>query len=194
GLAFRALDVLEPQREHDVVEYAHVRLERVRLEHDADVAVARLHVAYPRAAGPAVVYPRAGESDLASARAVDPSEHQERGRLAAARGSQHSDERAVVDREIDTLDCGCAGPLFANILELDARHGSPPDAADRHLGQVTLAEHVKQQARQDVENRYRGDDAVVDAHDVVRDPEQVQAHHPVRVLDQHGADEDVLFQ
>src|SRR6185312_5153355 len=61
---------------------------------------------------------------------------------------------------------------------------SPPDAADRHLRQVPLAEHVEQKTRQHIENRHRGDDPVVDTHDVVRDPEQIQAHYPVLVLDQ----------
>src|SRR4029453_10414941 len=57
----------------------------------------------------------------------------------------------------------------------------PPDAPDRHLRQVALAEHVEQQAREDIEHRDRGDDAVVDPHDVVGHPEQVEAHHPIRV-------------
>ena len=41
---FRGLDVLEAQREGDVFARRHVRVERVGLEDDADVAVARLDV------------------------------------------------------------------------------------------------------------------------------------------------------
>ena len=46
-LRFRAIDLLEPQREHDVLEHAHARIQRVRLEHDADVAIARFDVVHP---------------------------------------------------------------------------------------------------------------------------------------------------
>ena len=48
-LRLGAFDLLEAQREHDVLEHGHVRIERVGLEDDADVAVARLDVVDARA-------------------------------------------------------------------------------------------------------------------------------------------------
>src|SRR5437764_11013239 len=67
----------------------------------------------------------------------------------------------------------------------------PLDAANGHLSQIFLAEHVDEKTRQDVEHRDGRNDAVVDSHHVVGHPEQVQAHHPVRVLDQERPDKNV---
>ncbi len=72
----------------------HVRIERVGLEDDADVAVARLDL----------VDHRAVEADLAGARRVDAGEHEQRRRLAAARRPEDRDELAVLDREVGRLD------------------------------------------------------------------------------------------
>src|SRR5213595_2292477 len=58
---------------------------------------------------------------------------------------------------------------------------------------ILLAEYVEQKARQHVEDRDGSDNAIVDAHDVIGDPEQIKAHHPVLVLDQKSADENVFF-
>ena len=57
-----ASDILEAQREHHVLEHRHVGIERIRLEHDADVAAARFDV----------VDPRAIERDVAAATAIAP--------------------------------------------------------------------------------------------------------------------------
>src|SRR5438445_9955696 len=69
----------------------------------------------------------------------------------------------------------------------------PLDAADRHLRQIFLAEHVDEKTRQDVEHRDGRNDAVVDPHHVVGHPEQVQAHHPIRVLEQERPDKNEYF-
>ena len=74
ALGVGPFDRLEAQREHDVVEHRHVGIERVGLEHDADIAAPRLDV----------VDPRAVERDLAARRLVDPREHHQCRRLAAA--------------------------------------------------------------------------------------------------------------
>src|SRR5207302_10068095 len=100
---FGALDLLEPQRKHDVLEHRHARVERVRLEDDADVAIARLDV----------VDARAVERDIARGWVVDAGEHQQRGRLAATRRAEHRDERAVLDRQVDALDSSRAKPVLA---------------------------------------------------------------------------------
>ena len=89
-----------------------LRIERVGLEHDADVAAARLDV----------VDPRTVERDVAAARLVDAGEHQQRRRLAAARRPQHRHEGAILDREIDAGDRrDRADPFLAQVLQLD--HG-----------------------------------------------------------------------
>src|SRR5437868_14674910 len=57
-IRFGTLDFFEPQRKHNVLEHGHARVERIRLEDDADVAIARLDV----------VDARAVEGDVARAR------------------------------------------------------------------------------------------------------------------------------
>src|SRR5262245_33339004 len=66
-------------------------------------------------------------------------------------------------------------------------------AADRHLHEVALCRGVEDEARHQVEDADRGDDAVVDAHHVVADVVHVEAHRPIRVPDQEGEHEDVLL-
>src|SRR4029079_4236802 len=93
-LALGTSDLREAKREQDVLEHAHARIKRVRLEDDADVAIARLDI----------VDARAIERDVAARRAVDSRQHQERRRLAASRRSKKDDERAVVDRAGHDID------------------------------------------------------------------------------------------
>ncbi len=68
----------------------HVRIERVGLEHDADVAIARLDL----------VDHGAIEQQLAAARQIDARKHEQAGRLAAARRTEQGDELAVLDHQI----------------------------------------------------------------------------------------------
>src|SRR5439155_25443183 len=112
-----AFDLFEPQRKHDVLEHGHARVERIRLEDDADVAIARLDI----------VDARAVERDVAVGWVVDAGEHQQRGRLAATRRAEHGDERAVLDGQVDAIDAGCPKPTLPDDLEHDARHDLPPD-------------------------------------------------------------------
>jgi hypothetical protein len=94
-----------------------VRVERVGLEDDPDVAVARLD----RVDRPAV------EADLALARRVDAGEQEQRRRLAAAGGAEEGDELAVRDREAHAVDRDDLAPALAHPLKLDPchRHLSP---------------------------------------------------------------------
>src|ERR671914_36362 len=70
------------QPERHVLEDRHVRVERVVLEHHRDVAVLRRHV----------VDEVAADEDLARGRLLEPGDHAQRRRLAAARGSDQHDE------------------------------------------------------------------------------------------------------
>src|SRR5207247_11335643 len=71
-------DLFEPQRKHDVLEHGHARVERVRLEDDADVAIARVDI----------VDARAVERDVAGGWVVDGGEHEARGRVSGTRGTR----------------------------------------------------------------------------------------------------------
>ena len=109
-------DRLEAQREPDVRARRHVRIERVGLEDDADVAVARLDL----------VDHRAVEADLAGGWRVDAGEHEQRRRLAAARRPEDGDELAVLDAKVGRLDGDDIAPALGDALELDHRHRLSP--------------------------------------------------------------------
>ena len=87
-------ELLEPQGKADVVARRHVGIERVGLEDDADVPVARLDL----------VDRRAVEADFARGRRIDAGEHEQRRRLAAARRPEDRHELAVLDAKIGRLD------------------------------------------------------------------------------------------
>ena len=116
-LLLRELPVPQPERE--VVLDRHVGIERVVLEHHRDVALLRRQVVHDPVADP----------DLAFADLLEPREHPERRRLAAARRSHEDHELAVLDLEIEILD----GP-GAVVVDLrhavigDLCHGEPPRA------------------------------------------------------------------
>jgi len=134
AIGLRAVDRLEAQGEHDVFENGHVGIERVGLEYDADVPLARFDF----------VDTLTVEQDIATARRVDAGKHQERGGLAAAGWAEYRHEGAILDGEIDTLNRDRSQPFLADIPQLDARHDLPLDASDRHLRQIPLAEDVQE--------------------------------------------------
>src|SRR6185295_2805334 len=76
------------------VVHAHVRIERVVLEHHGDIAVLGLEV---------VNHPIA-DSDLARGDGLQPRHHAQQRRLAAARGSEDDDELAVFDLHRHAVD------------------------------------------------------------------------------------------
>ena len=89
-----------------------MRIERVGLEHDADVAIARLDL---------VDHP-AVEAHLARARRIDPGEQEQGRRLAAARRPEQGDELAVLDREVEMVDRDHLAPRLVQTGQLDPRH------------------------------------------------------------------------
>ena len=103
ALGLGPLDRLEAQREHDVVEYRHVRIQRIGLKDNSDVAASRFDV----------VDPRAIERDIAAGRLVDTREHHECRRFAAAGRPEHRHEGAILDREIEASDRRRTAPLLA---------------------------------------------------------------------------------
>ena len=84
----------------------HVRVERVVLEHHRDVAVLGRHVV-----DDPVVRSRLAHGDL-----LEPGDHPQRGRLAAARRADEHDELAVGDVEIRSFDR--RGPVGVDLADL----------------------------------------------------------------------------
>ncbi|MEZ5861565.1 MAG: hypothetical protein R3D28_21725 [Geminicoccaceae bacterium] len=96
----------------DVLLHAHVGVEGIGLEDDADIAVARLDL----------VDHRVVEADGPAGGRVEPGEHEERRRLAAARGPENGDELAVLDDEVGGLHGDHVAPGLGDGGELDSGH------------------------------------------------------------------------
>ena len=88
------VDLGQLQREAHVLAHGHVRVERVVLEDHGDVAVL----------GRAVVDHVAADLQLAAGDVLEPGDHPQRRRLAAARRPDEDHELAVGDVEVHLLD------------------------------------------------------------------------------------------
>ncbi len=93
-----------------------MRIQSVRLENDANVAIPRLDV----------VHHLAVEAQIALGRCVDAGEHQEGRRFAAARRAQKTDKLAVVYGQGQSVDRDHVAPRLANPVELDPGHVTYP--------------------------------------------------------------------
>jgi hypothetical protein len=82
---------LQAQAERHVFRYRHMRIKRVVLEHHGDVTILRWHV----------VDDIASNHDVAVGDVLQPRDHPQRGRLAAARRPHQHDKLMVGDVEID---------------------------------------------------------------------------------------------
>src|SRR5690606_11201281 len=94
GLLARTGHLLATQPERDVLDDAQVREERVALEHRVDRAVVRLGVGDVLAV----------DEDRPRGRRLEPRDHAQGRRLAAARGAQEGEERALRDGEREVVD------------------------------------------------------------------------------------------
>ena len=106
----------EAEREADVVAHGHVRIERVGLEDDADVAVLGLDL----------VHEVAVEPELAPARQVDAGEHEEARRFSTARRPEQRHEFPVLDRQGHLGDDHGIAEALHDVAELDPRHRRQP--------------------------------------------------------------------
>ena len=109
----RPADTAHLEREGHVVVGRHVRVERVVLEDHRDVAVLRRQVV-----DDLVADPHGAVGDV-----LEPGDHAERRRLAAARRPDEHDELAVGDCHVEVDDRACAVRIdLADTLERDLRH------------------------------------------------------------------------
>ncbi len=101
-----------PQRELDVPPHGHVRVERVALEHHRDVAVLGLDV----------VDDALADGDGARRGVLEPRDHPQRGRLAAARRAEEHEELLVGDVEGEHVDGGDVVEPLRHLIERDPPH------------------------------------------------------------------------
>jgi hypothetical protein len=123
------------QGEAHVVRDGHVRVERVVLEHHGDVAVLRGDV------GDVAV----ADADRPAVDLLEPGEHPQAGRLAAARGADQDEELAVGDVEVQRVDSGVgrAGVAAGGVVEGDGRH----DRFLQRVGGSTARSHLDTKMR-----------------------------------------------
>ena len=118
-----ARHALALQREGDVLAHVHVRVEREELEDEGDVALG----------GALEGDVLAVEQDRSGGRQLQPGDHPERRRLAAAGRAEHDEELAVRDGEGRILHRDEFGELLSEVLDADLGHrASLREMADDH--------------------------------------------------------------
>ena len=117
----------QAQPEGDVLGDGQVRVERVVLEDHRDVALLRRHV----------VDDAAADRDRAVGDVLEPGDHAQRGRLAAARRADEHEELAVRDVERQVEDGLHAVVVdLVDFVERDVSHVSSPNSPDVEGGTV----------------------------------------------------------
>ncbi len=105
-------DLARLQRELDVPPHRHVRVQRVALEDHGDVAVLRLDV----------VDLAVPDLDRAFGRLLEPGDHAERGRLAAAGRAEEHEELLVGHLEGEVVDRGHVAEPLRDSTDGDPAH------------------------------------------------------------------------
>ncbi len=105
---------MRDQRERDVAANVQVRVQREQLEHESDVAV--------RSALEADVL--TAEEDLPRGRQLEPGDHAQRRRLAAAGRAEQAEELAIVDREGRVTHRDEVAESLVQVLDADLGHRS----------------------------------------------------------------------
>ena len=114
-------DLAQLEAEREVVADRHVRVERVALEHHRDVAVLGGDVV-----DDLVADPQRAVGDL-----LEPGDHPQARRLAAARRPDEHHELAVADLEVEVRHGGHVAVLLEHVIERHGRHGQPPARLSR---------------------------------------------------------------
>jgi hypothetical protein len=102
----------ELEREGHVVVHAHVRVERIALEHHREISLAR------RRPGDVL----AVEQQVAAGDGFEPRDQAQQRRLAAARGPDEDDELALADFKVDALDDVDVTKALLDVLEFEVGH------------------------------------------------------------------------
>ena len=124
---FHALARLPParplaaQRKADILPHIHMRIEREQLEHEGDVALR----------GAPERHILAVEEDLAGGRQLEPGNHPERRRLAAAGRPEKAEERALGNGEAQFLHRGEVAEHLAQFFDPDLSHRPIPEISRR---------------------------------------------------------------
>ena len=122
------LGLRRPQRlqaEGEVLAHRHVRVERVGLEHHREAALGRRDL----------VHRLAVDEDLAAGDLLEPGDHPQQRRLAAARRADEDDELAVLDVKVDAVDDLDRAEALDDAAKVEARHQATSrrlPAASRH--------------------------------------------------------------
>src|SRR5262245_16544966 len=104
------------QAEGHIVEGRHVRIERVILEYHGDVAIFRRQI----------VDHLTADADVAGGDFLQPRDHPQRRRLAAARRPDQYDELVVGDVEIDRADGFDVAVFLHDLTQRDFSHAVSP--------------------------------------------------------------------
>jgi len=99
-----------------------MRPDGVGLEHHAELAMIGRH----EQVGGCIAHHAAADRDAPGVVALQPGDHAQGRRLAAARRPEQGDELAVLDGEVDRIDCLHRAEVPADRLQGDAGHGSGP--------------------------------------------------------------------
>ena len=112
--ALDAAHAAQRQRELHVLPGGHVRIECVVLEHHRDVAVARIEI----------VDDAPVDEDRPGADILQPGDHAQQRRLAAARGTHEHDKLAVPRLDVDASDHLHRAKILLDALDRHRRHVS----------------------------------------------------------------------
>ena len=105
-------DAAQPQAISDVVVHAHVRIERVVLKDHGDVAVLRRDV----------VHEALADEDAPAGLLLEPSEHPQRGGLAATRRAHEHQELRVAHRQVEVVHRDDVAEALRDVVVGDGRH------------------------------------------------------------------------
>jgi hypothetical protein len=103
---------LDTQGKGEILINAQVRIERIALKHHANIALA----------GWEIVDDPSIEAQRTTGRAIDAGQHQERGRLATATGSEQGQKFSLGDATTEILDCWYGAKILTDPFEGDGSH------------------------------------------------------------------------
>ena len=83
-------------------------------------------MAMSRSFGGTLVDDALADADLAGGDVLQPRDHAQQGRLAAARRADQDDELAVVDQDIDAMDDLDRSEGLSDVADRDRSHAVPP--------------------------------------------------------------------